>query len=157
MFSSWVQNHSSDKSCTDSQTFLVILRNFLDFLRPFPDFCPTEIKFRRTFSKFQGKKKNFWGKEFGKYRIISRRYAVSSPQKQVFACKKAVLFRLYSVICDFQTLWESHISQQLFLSSKSRVKWRDTICKALLKSFSFGGGNGIPFLFEEEGMVGWSD
>ena len=38
MFSTWVQNHSSDISCTNSQTFLEIFRDFLDFLRLFPDF-----------------------------------------------------------------------------------------------------------------------
>jgi len=38
MFSTWVQNHSSDKLGTYSQTFLDILRLFLDFLRTFSEF-----------------------------------------------------------------------------------------------------------------------
>ena len=38
MFSSRVQNHSSDKIGMYSQTFLDIFRDFLDFLRLFPDF-----------------------------------------------------------------------------------------------------------------------
>ena len=39
--------------------------------------------------------------------------------------------------CDFQSHWESHNSQQLSLSSKYRVKWRDTKRKLLLKTNSF--------------------
>ena len=46
--------------------------------------------------------------------------------------KSSDFSRKYSVICDFQTLWESHNSQQLFLSSKSRVKWRGMIRKVFL-------------------------
>lgn len=38
MFSTWVQNHSPNKSGTDSQTFFAIFRDFLDFLRLIPDF-----------------------------------------------------------------------------------------------------------------------
>ena len=37
-----------------------------------------------------------------------------------------------SETCDFQTRWESHNSQQLFLSSKSRVKWKGFYCEILL-------------------------
>ena len=37
MFSTWIQNHSSDKSYTGSQFLFDILRDFLDFLRLFPD------------------------------------------------------------------------------------------------------------------------
>ena len=38
MFSTWVQNHSPNKTGTDSQNFLDIHRLFLDFLRVFPGF-----------------------------------------------------------------------------------------------------------------------
>ena len=38
MFSTCVQNHSSDKFGTYFQTFLDILRLFLDFPRTFPEF-----------------------------------------------------------------------------------------------------------------------
>ena len=48
MFSTWVQNHPSDKLGTYSQTFLDILRLFLDF--------------PRTFSEFVGRKQNYVGR-----------------------------------------------------------------------------------------------
>ena len=47
MFSTWVQNHSPNKSGTDSQTFLDIHRLFLDFLRVFPDFLGDFSSFLR--------------------------------------------------------------------------------------------------------------
>ena len=48
MFSTWVQNHSSDKSYADSQFLFDILRLFLDF--------------PRTFSEFVGRKQNYVGR-----------------------------------------------------------------------------------------------
>ncbi len=139
----WVQSRRITKlSCLSPNS---ILWWFVDSFKTFLWFSPKFLNLSRTFSKFQGKKKKFRGKEIksrgtklGKYRIKSRRYAVSSSQKHVFVNKKIVLFRVCSMIYDFQPLWESHISQQLFLSSKSRVKWKDRNCENIfleLQSF----------------------
>ena len=100
MFSTWVQNHSSDKFGTNSQTFLDILRPYLDFPRAFPKnfrsyprFRTSEIKFRRTFSKPRGKENKLRGKEFGEYRTKSLRYAISP-------CIKSILYE--RSLCCFE-------------------------------------------------------
>ena len=82
------------------------------------------VQFCRTFSKSRGKKNKLRGKELGEYRTKSRRIPIFSSQKCVSEKKRPIFPEKHSIICDFQTRWESHNSQQLFLSSKSRVKWR---------------------------------
>ena len=56
MFSTWVQNHSPNKSGTDSQTFFVIFRDFLVFLRLFPDFLGDFPEFLGDFPDFVRRK-----------------------------------------------------------------------------------------------------
>ena len=118
-----------------SPTFSWFSPNFLRISWIFPRICRTDIKFRRTFSKSRGKKNKLRGKEnklrgkkFGKYRTKSRRIPIFSSQKCVSEKKRPIFPEKHSIICDFQTRWESHISHQLFLSSKSRVKWKGGNC-----------------------------
>ena len=86
------------------------------------------VQFCRTFSKSRGKKNKLRGKKLGQYRIKSRRIPNYSSQKCVSEKNRPIFPEKHSIICDFQARWESHNSQQLFLSSKSRVKWRGRIC-----------------------------
>ena len=103
---------------------------FLQFRRTFS-------KFHRTFSKFQGKKSEKCPTKLHKQHVtFSKRHVISSKTSTSFEKTPHNPVK-NSVNCDFQTLWESHISQQLFLSSKSRVKWRGTKRKLLLKTNSF--------------------
>ena len=94
----------------------------------FVQFCRTFSKSRGKKNKFRGKKNKFQGKKFGKYRTKSRRIPHFSSQKCVSEKNLPIFLEKHSIICDFQTRWESHNSQQLFLSSKSRVKWRGRNC-----------------------------
>ena len=94
----------------------------------FVQFCRTFSKSRGKKNKLRGTKNKLRGKEFREYRTKSRRFSIFSSQKCVSEKKKWVFLGNYSIICDFQTRWESHNSQQLFLSSKSRVKWKGRIC-----------------------------
>ena len=103
------------------------------------------LQFHRTFSKFQGKEQKSQGKKSEKcptklhkqHVTFSKRHVVSS--KTSTSSEKTTLNPIKTAEnCDFQTRWESHISQQLFLSSKSRVKWKGVIWKVLLKDFQLG-------------------
>ena len=113
----------------------------------FPRFSPMFPQFCRTFSKFQGKKnilrgkeKKSRGKELGKYWTKSCRFPILSSQKFVSEKKKWICFGNCSVICDFQMRWESHNSQQLFLSSNLGVKWKGGLCENILR-FIWGWGH----------------
>ena len=103
---------------------------FLQFRRTFS-------KFHRTFSKFQGKKSEKCPTKLHKQHVtFSKRPVVSS--KTSTSSEKTTLNPIKTAEnCDFQTRWESHNSQQLFLSSKSRVKWKGAKRKLLLKINSF--------------------
>ena len=94
----------------------------------FVQFCRTFSKSRGKKNKLRGKENKLRGKELGKYRIKSRRIPNYSSQKCVSEKNRPIFPEKHSIICDFQARWESHNSQQLFLSSKSRVKWRGRIC-----------------------------
>lgn len=61
MFSTWVQNHSSDKSYADSQFLFDILRLFLDILRVIPDFVRRKQNSVGRFQNRVGRKINFVG------------------------------------------------------------------------------------------------
>ena len=118
-----------------SPTFSWFSPIFPRISRSFPRFRPSEIKFRRTFSKFRGKKNKFRGKEFEKCPLKSHEHQVVLLQPTGCFAKTTEVLAKTSENCDFQTLWESLNSQQLFLSSKSRVKWKGVIWKVLLKRF----------------------
>ena len=105
----------------------------------FPRFSPTEIKFRRTFSILRGKKSEKCPLKSHEQRVV-----LSQPT-DCFAKTREFLAKLPET-CDFQTRWESRISQQLFLSSKSRVKWKGVIWEVLLKVFPFAGKE-MTFIF----------
>ena len=103
---------------------------FLQFRRTFS-------KFHRTFSKFQGKKSEKCPTKLHKQHVtFSKRHVISSKTSTSFE-KTTHNPVKNSENCDFQTRWESHNSQQLFLSSKSRVKWKGAKRKLLLKINSF--------------------
>lgn len=72
-----------------------------------------------------------------------------------FARKRGFLTKT-SETCDSQTLWESHHSQQLFLSSKSRVKWSDGNCEYVFRlcSFFWGGLRGLLRITRKWKMTG---
>lgn len=122
MFPRWIQNHSPNKSCTNSQSFSW-------FSRTFWWFCRTEQKLRRMFSKLQGK-------EFQKCPLkLFERPVVSSQTSRHFVWTSSD-YKKTCEICEncsqnlyFQTLWESHKSQQLFLSSDFGVKWTGANCE----------------------------
>ena len=95
------------------------------------------LQFRRTFSKFQGKESEKCPTKLHKQHVtFSKRHVISSKTSTSFE-KTTHNPVKNSENCDFQGCWESHNSQQLFLSSKSRVKWRSTKRKLLLKTNSF--------------------
>ena len=106
---------------------------FYSFLRLFHDFV-------RYFPNFVGRFQNFKGRN---QKNVRQNYTnntslflndTSFLQKQAPVSKKMTHNPVKtSENRDFQTLWESHISQQLFLSSKSRVKWKGVKRKLLLK------------------------
>ena len=107
---------------------------FLQFHRIFS-------KFRRTFSKFQGKETKFQGKESEKCPTKLHKQHVTFSKRHVVSSKTSTSFEKTthnpaktSENYDFQSRWESHNSQQLFLSSKYRVKWRGTKRKLILKT-----------------------
>ena len=94
-------------------------------------FSPTKVLFRPTFAKFQGKK-------FEKLPTKSRKRAVTFSKRHVVSSQTSASFEKTShnrakttEICDFQSRWESRISQQFFLSSDFRVKWRGRKCKQI--------------------------
>ena len=110
---------------------------FRQFRRTFSKFRRTFSKFRRTFSKFQGKKSEKCPTKLQKQHVtFSKRHVVSSKTSTSFEKTPHKLVKT-SENWDFQNRWESHNSQQLSLSSKYRVKWRDTKRKLLLKTNSF--------------------
>ena len=101
-------------------------------------FCPRKFLFRPTFAKFQGKKTKSQGKKFEKLPTKSRKRAVTFSKRHVVSSQTSASFEKAShnrakttEICDFQSRWESRISQQLFLSSDFRVKWRGRKCKQI--------------------------
>lgn len=96
---------------------------FLQFRRTFS-------KFRRTFSKFQGKKSEKYQTKLRKQHVVSSQTSASFEKTPHNPAKT-------SENHDFQSRWESHNSQQLFLCSKYRVKWRGTKRKLSLKTNSF--------------------
>ena len=96
------------------------------------------LQFHRTFSKFQGKKSEKCPTKLHKQHVtFSKRHVVSSKTSTSFE-KTTHNPAKTSENYDFQSRWESRISQQLFLSSKSRVKWKGVIWKVLLKDFQLG-------------------
>ena len=104
-------------------------------------FCPTSFQFRPMFAKFLGKKTKFLGKKSEKcptklhkpHVTFSKLHVVSSQTSASF--EKTPHNRAKTTeICDFQSRWESRISQQLFLSSDFRVKWRGKKCKQIANS-----------------------
>ena len=100
-------------------------------------FRPTISKFRRTFSKFQGKKSEKCPTKLHKQHVtFSKQHVVSSQTSASFE-KTPHNPAKTSENHDFQSRWESHNSQQLFLCSKYRVKWRGTKRKLSLKTNSF--------------------
>ena len=122
-----------------SPTFSWFSPSFSRISRSFPRICRTFSKFRRTFSKFRGKEKKFRGKKYKFRGKKSEKSPLKLREHQIVLSKPTGCFAKptefltkTSETCDFQTLWESHNSQQLFRSSKSRVKWKGTICKVLL-------------------------
>ena len=103
---------------------------FLQFRRTFS-------KFHRTFSKFQGKKSEKCPTKLDKQHVtFSKRHVISSKISTSFE-KTTHNPVKNSENCNFQGRWESHNSQQLFQSSKSRVKWKGVKRKLLLKINSF--------------------
>ena len=110
MYATWAQNHSPNKSCTNSRTF--------------PNFVG-------LFPNFLGRNKNFVGDNLRNvlwnrtnnalFRV--KLHVVSSQTSSDFqkTCKRS---EKGSRNLDFQTLWESHNSQQLFLNSNLGVKWK---------------------------------
>ena len=110
----------------------------------FPRFCQIFSQFCRTFSKFQGKKSEKCPTKLHKQHVtFSKRHVISSKTSTSFEKTTRNPVKT-SENCDFQSCWESHISQQLFLSSKSHVKWRGTKRKLLLKTNSFFASLCIP-------------
>ena len=94
-------------------------------------FSPTKCLFRRMFSKFQGKKSEKCPTKLHKQHVtFSKRHVVSSQTSASFE-KTSHNRAKTTEICDFQSRWESRISQQLFLSSDFRVKWRGRKCKQI--------------------------
>ena len=115
---------------------------FLQFRRTFS-------KFHRTFSKFPGKESEKCPTKLHKQHVtFSKRHVVSSKTSTSFE-KTTHNPAKTSENYDFQSRWESHNSQQLFLSSKYRVKWRGTKRKLLLKNNQALVQNrfGIKYLF----------
>ena len=115
-----------------------------------------KIKFRRMFSKSRGKKNKFRGTQSEKSPTKSHEQrVVLSKMTCCFARKRGFLTKT-SETCDSQTLWESHHSQQLFLSSKSRVKWSDGNCEYVFRlcSFFWGGLRGLLRITRKWKMTG---
>ena len=102
------------------------------------------LQFHRTFSKFQGKKLKKCPTKMHKQHVtFSKRHVVSSKTSTRFEKTTHNPAKTFEN-CNFQSRWESHNSQQLFLSSKCRVKWRGTKRKLLLKTNSFSASLFIP-------------
>ena len=100
----------------------------------FLQFHRTFSKFHRTFSKFQGKESEKCPTKLHKQHVtFSKRHVVSSKTSTSFE-KTTHNPAKTSENYDFQSCWESHNSQQPFLSSKYRVKWRGAKRKLLLKN-----------------------
>ena len=100
----------------------------------FLQFHRTFSKFRRTFSKFQGKESEKCPTKLHKQHVtFSKRHVISSKISTSFE-KTTHNPAKTSENYDFQSRWESHNSQQLFLCSKYRVKWRGRKHKLLLKN-----------------------
>ena len=104
-------------------------------------FSPTKFLFRPTFAKFQGKKTKFQGKKSEKCPTKLHKQHVTFSKRHVVSSQTSASFEKTShnrakttEICDFQSHWESRISQQLFLSSYFRVKWRSRKCKQIANS-----------------------
>ena len=117
MFSRWVKNHSPKKFCTNSRTFR-------DFLGLFPDFLGQN-------KNFLGRKRNFVRLNLKNVPWNRTNNVLFHQNYTLFLLKKAQITRKhskylkYSQNLYFQTLWESHNSQQLFLNSDMDVKWRN--------------------------------
>ena len=104
-------------------------------------FSPTKFLFRPTFAKFQGKKTKFQGKKSEKCPTKLHKQHVTFSKRHVVSSQTSTSFEKTShnrakttEICDFQSRRESRISQQLFLSSYFRVKWRGRKCKQIANS-----------------------
>ena len=110
----------------------------------FLQFHRTFSKFHRTFSKFQGKKLEKRPTKMHKQHVtFSKRHIVSSKTSTSFEKTTHNPAKTFEN-CNFQSRWKSHNSQQLFLSSKYRVKWRGTKRKLLLKTNSLSASLFIP-------------
>ena len=118
MFSTWVQNHSSKKFCTNSRTFPDFLGRLEDFLGRKRNFVRLNLKnvpWNRTNDVLFHIKRHVVSSQ------TSRRFLqTSSDYNKTREIPEKCSQNLY-----FQTLWESHNSQQLFLNSNLGVKWRD--------------------------------
>ena len=115
MYATWVQDHSPNKSCTNSRTF--------------PDFVG-------LFPYFLGRNKNFVGDN-------SRNVLWNRTNNALFRVKRPVVSSQtssdYQKTCAipekgsqnlyFQPLWDWHNSQQLFLNSNLGVKWEGWNCE----------------------------
>ena len=115
MYATWAQNHSPNKSCTNSRTF--------------PDFVG-------LFSDFLGRNKNLvgdnlenvpWNRTNNVLFHIKRH--VDSSQTNSDYHKTCKIPEKDSQNLYFQPLWEWHNSQQLFLISNLGVKWGALNCE----------------------------
>ena len=141
--------HSRKSKHTSPFSVLSFSAGLFQTLGIFLQFHRTFSKFHRTFSKFQGKESEKCPTKLHKQHVtFSKRHVVSSKTSTSFE-KTTHNPAKTSENYDFQSRWESHNSQQLFLSSKYRVKWRGTKRKLLLKNNQALVQNrfGIKYLF----------
>ena len=123
--------HSRKSKHTSPFSVLSFSAHWFQTLSIFLPFRRTFSKFHRTFSKFQGKESEKCPTKLHKQHVtFSKRHVVSSQTSASFE-KTSHNRAKTTEICDFQSRWESRISQQLFLSSDFRVKWRARKCKQI--------------------------
>ena len=115
MYATWAQNHSPNKSCTNSRTFPDFLGLFFDFL---------------------GRNKNFVGDNLENIPwnwtnnvLFHIKRHVDSSQTSSDYQKTCTIPEKGSPNLYFQPLWEWHNSQQLFLISNLGVKWGALNCE----------------------------
>ena len=102
------------------------------------NFVRENFYFVRRFQNSKGRKQNPKGRNLKNFRQNHANEPslfqndTSFLHKQAQVSKKTSHNRAKTTeICDFQSRWESRISQHFFLSSDFRVKWRGRKCKQI--------------------------